>query len=481
MIPASPAEEIRRELDVVLAGALEAVNPEILVRDALLRQVPLASDGDRAGRGEDVLLAAVGKASVPMARGAHSVLGSRVRDGVIVTPRVDEPVQPGTRDPGLARLRIFYGGHPLPDVDTVEGAQAVLALVREARPGDRIVLLLSGGASALLTLPTPDVTLEDLATTTGLLMEAGADIVELNTVRKHLDRLKGGGLAREAAPTPVWAGILSDVVGDRLDVIGSGPVSPDPSTFSDALDVVTSMIPDGVPPRVLRHLRRGSRGELVETPGEGAPCFEGVETMIVGNAETAVGGAAETARKRGYVIRRGSCSVTGEARLVGRDLGIRARSLAEEVARTGRPTCFVSAGEATVTVTGSGRGGPNQEVTLAAALELARWAPGRSPHGPTIPEEGAGSAESAPVELIVASVGTDGVDGPTDAAGAVADPRTVARAREAGLSPEGALLENDSHEFFRSLDDLVVSGPTGTNVMDLHLVLARPAPSGSGG
>lgn len=480
MNPPSPAEELRRELDIVLAGALEAVNPETLVREALRGEARLGSDDDRAGKKEDVLLVAVGKASVPMARGALSVLGFRIRDGVILTPRVVDPVERRAEGRDQERLRTFYGSHPLPDEDTVEGAEAVLTLVREARPGDRIVLLLSGGASALLTLPAPGVTLDDLTTTTRLLMEAGADIVELNTVRKHLDRLKGGGLAREAAPTPVWAGILSDVVGDRLDVIGSGPVSPDPTSFSDALDVVTAMIPEGVPPRVLRHLRRGSQGELVETPGEDAPCFDGVETVIVGNAETAVGGAAETARQRGYVVRRGSCSVTGEARSVGRDLGIRARSLSDEVARTGRPTCFISAGETTVTVTGSGRGGPNQEVALAAALELARGGPGRSRRGP-MTREGAGSAESAGVEVIVASVGTDGIDGPTDAAGAVADPDTIARAREAGLSPEGALLENDSHEFFRSLDDLVVPGPTGTNVMDLHLVLARPAPSRSGG
>lgn len=475
MTPGTAGGGVRRDLDAMVAGAIGAADPESLTRDALAA----SAVAEEAGSG--VVLAAVGKASGAMARGGFDVLGGRIRAATVVMPRtrgagndggdVGGDGSPGSegRLSGLPEVaRVFRGGHPLPDEDTVRGAEAVLDLVADAAPDERMVFLLSGGASALLTLPAAGVTLGDVARTTRLLMEAGADIVELNAVRKHLDRLKGGGLARAAAPTPVWAGILSDVVGDRLDVIGSGPVSPDSSTFPDALRVVQARISSSVPPRVLRHLKRGARGELPETPGEAAPCFRGVEAVIVGNAATAVAGAARAARKRGYVVRGGSHSVTGEARAVGRQLGARARRLGEEAIGSGRPTCFLSAGETTVTVTGTGRGGPNQEVALAAALELARAGP----------PGGAGRAGSgvSPVEVVVASVGTDGIDGPTPAAGAVVDPDTVARARAAGLSPEDALDDNDSHGFFRVLGDLLTTGPTGTNVMDLHLVLARPLP-----
>lgn len=473
----------------MIAGALEAADPEALVRRALssspawFRSARNAQEASGAGgpEGTDVVLASVGKASAAMARGAFDVLGSRIRDAVVVVPRARGEEHGGTdgEDATSADLgshlsglpgtvRVFQGGHPLPDEDTVRGAEAVLDLVRDSSADEQIVFLLSGGGSALLTLPAPGLTVDDVAGTTRLLMEAGADIVELNTVRKHLEQLKGGRLARSAAPTPVWAAILSDVVGDRLDVIGSGPVTPDPSTFPDALRVIRTRIPSSVPRRVLRHLERGARGELPDTPGDGAPCFRTVEAVVVGNAATAVAGAARVARERGYTVRGGSHSVTGEARSVGRELGIRARRVAEEALRSGHPVCHLSAGETTVTVSGTGRGGPNQEVTLAAALELGRTEP---PGGDPPP-----GSRTSRVDVVVSSVGTDGIDGPTPAAGAVADPGTVARARAAGLSPERALDENDSYGFFRALDDLLTPGPTGTNVMDLHLVLARPVP-----
>ncbi|MFP3947793.1 MAG: glycerate kinase [Longimicrobiales bacterium] len=504
-------------MDALVAGALAAVEPGALVRGALadFAMGRAATPGDalstqpEVGPGvrmesdvpaesassvePDILVAAVGKAAWGMVRGAVEAVGPRIREVVVVAPE-DGPVGAFPSPATFPPHRFIRGGHPLPDEGSLAGARTVLDLVRGADPAERVVFLLSGGASALLSLPPDDVSLDDLALTSRLLMQAGADIVELNTVRKHLDRVKGGGLARAAAPTSLWAGILSDVVGDRLDVIGSGPVSPDPTTFDDALEVVRTRIPDGVPPFVLEHLERGSRGEVPETPARGDPCFETVETRIIGNAGTALAGAARTARARGYEVREGSATVTGEAREVGRELGRIARRIAgamregDPIAEDVRPesptageirrspgagrrgVCYLSAGETTVTVTGAGRGGPNQEAALAAALELAAPGSGSDPvdgeaHPPVLGAE-------IP-DMLVASVGTDGIDGPTDVAGAVADPTTVGRARRAGISPEAALEHNDSYSFFRALGDQIRTGPTGTNVMDLHVVLVR--------
>jgi hydroxypyruvate reductase len=302
-----------------------------------------------------------------------------------------------------------------------------------------------------MTLPPDAVSLADLQTTTDLLLAAGAGITELNTVRKHVDRLKGGRLAEEAAPGRVLALVLSDVVGDSLEVIASGPVTPDPTTFADAVSVLERFeVWQRVPLPVRVHLTRGAAGEIAESPAPGAACFERVVASIVGNNRLAAKAALAEAARRGYRTHLVTTELTGEARAA----AARLAALAREVTTGGRPiappACLVAAGETTVTVRGGGRGGRNQELALALALRI----------------EGLD-------EVLGVSVGTDGIDGPTDAAGAIVSGRTVQRARELGLDPARALAENDSYPFFEALGDLVVTGPTGTNVMDIQILLVK--------
>lgn len=433
-----------RDFRAILAAALEAVDPERLVRDALDDGRLAVPEPPADARDGDVVLLAVGKATAGMARGAIGGLTERIREGAALLPR-----GVGAEVPAAAGIRVFRGGHPLPDDAGVDAARTILETARRAGPGDILLFLVSGGGSALLTLPAEGVELEHVRAVTDRLLDSGADIRELNTVRKHLDRLKGGGLARAAAPTPVRAGALSDVVGDPLDVIASGPVSPDPTTYGDALEVLERRLSRAeAPAAVVRHLEAGARGERPETPKPGDPCFRRVATTVVGNAVTALESAAGEARSRGYRTRVLGADVTGEARDVGAELGRLARRIREGDEGPAPPCCVLAAGETTVTVTGDGLGGRNQEVALGAAASL----------------DGLDA-------VLVASVGTDGVDGPTDAAGALATGSTLERARQAGIDPGDALDRNDSHPFFRELGDLVTTGPTGTNVMDLQVLL----------
>lgn len=427
---------LRRDARAILDAALAAVEPAALVEEEL-RARPLD-----VGVGDRVVLLAVGKAAIGMAKGAKRVLGSCIGEGVVLVPAWS-----GGRAP--AGFELYRGGHPLPDSDGVEGAHAIADAARRSGETDRLLVLISGGGSALLTLPAGDVSLADVREVTQMILNSGASIGELNTVRKHLDMLKGGGLARFAMPTPVRALILSDVVGDPLDVIASGPLSPDPTTFGEAIAVLERWgLWESVPERVSRHLLLGREGRLPETPKPVDLLFSGVETRVVGNATRAVAGAAATARELGYQVRVHSVGVTGEASVVGRELaglGIEVRELSSPLAM---PVALLAAGETTVAVLSDGKGGRNQEVALGAALAL-KGVPG----------------------VLVMAAGTDGVDGPSDAAGAMATGSTLARARGTRLDAEESLRRNDAYPFFAALDDLVHTGPTGTNVMDFMVVL----------
>ena len=430
--------DLRLDAFRIFEAALRAVDPERLVKEALRGNAAiLPPEGGR------LVVVSAGKAAVRMAAGAAEALGEAIAEGVLVVPA-------GTAGHAPEAFRAHAGGHPLPDQKGMEAARDVHEVVRRAGPLDRILLLLSGGASALLTLPHRDVSLDDVRRVTSLLLRSGATIGEMNAVRKHIESLKGGGLAALAEPAPLLALVLSDVVGDPPDVIASGPVSPDRSTFADAIRALEEHgLWHQAPEPVRTHLVLGREGEVAETPREGDAIFAGVEVRIVGNAELAARGAVEEARGLGYGSRIGSAALTGEAREVGRALARDAR----ELLRSGElPACVVSAGETTVTVRGDGLGGRNQEVALGAALELDG-------------EEG----------VLVFAAGTDGIDGPTEAAGAVATGSTVTRAREAGIDPSWHLDRNDAYRLFEALGDLVITGPTGTNVMDLMLILARAA------
>lgn len=442
--PPPPRSEaaLRDHARAILLAGVEAADPEELVAGALESALEETGDGSGDGPGRVILLAG-GKAALAMARGARRVLGDAIAGGVIVGP-------PGSEDPDLSGLRFFQGGHPLPTQEGAKGTRALVEAARGAQPDDRILLLLSGGGSAILTLPADGLALDDLRTTTRLLLESGTPIGDFNAVRKHLDVVKGGGLARAAGDTPLRALVLSDVVGDRLDVIASGPVSPDSSTWSDAVRICRARdIWDVLPAAARERLERGARDEIPDTPAShDDPAFRHVTVEIVGNARTAAEAASAEAEDRGYHARLESTTVEGEAREVGRELAGVARRIRDQGEPLPAPAAVVSAGETTVTVTGEGRGGRNQEVALGAALAL----------------EGLEGA-------LVASLGTDGVDGPTDAAGALATGSTVERARTGGLEPRDHLARNDAYPLFDALGDLLVTGPTGTNVMDLQVVL----------
>lgn len=425
---------LRRDARRCLDAALRAVDPERLVTEALRDEILPA--------GSSVLLVAVGKAAAAMTRGACAVIGDGIAQGIVLAPR-------GAGGAAPPPLQTFHGGHPVPDESGVAGAQAILDLVRGAGRSDQILLLLSGGGSALMTLPPDNITLADVRTVTAQLLAAGAPIEDLNCVRKHLDRLKGGQLAREAAPAQVLALVLSDVVGDPLDVIASGPVSPDPTTYADAINVLERYgVWENTPPSVRDQLEAGRAGDVPETPKRGERPFARVRARLVGRGRTAAEAALAEASRLGYEPHLLSDSLTGEAREVGRSLAGIGRRVRDAGVPLPPPACLAAAGETVVTVRGDGLGGRNQELALAAVLALE-------------------NADG----VIVASMGTDGIDGPTDAAGALATWTTVARARQLGLDPRAALERNDSYPFFRALGDLIVTGPTGTNVMDLQLVL----------
>ena len=378
-----------------------------------------------------------------MAAAAESVLGSRLTDGLAVSNA------PG---PPLARVRLLLSGHPLPDARGVQAAAAVEALVSGLTADDLVLVLLSGGASALLPAPVDGLTLADKSAVTSQLMRAGADISELNTVRKHLSRLKGGGLARAASPARVVALVLSDVVGDDLSTIASGPTVPDPTTFADALRIFAGRgLRASIPEAALRHLEAGARGEVAETPKPGHRLFRRVRTRIVGSNRLSVEAAAGEARRQGLRPVVLTTRLEGEAREVARALVSILRECVDSAQPAAPPVCLLAGGETTVTVRGQGRGGRNQEMAVAAARPLSAF----------------------PVEAVVATLATDGIDGASEAAGGIADRTSLARAALLGLAPpEAFLAASDSNGFLAPLGDLIVTGPTGTNVVDLAVLLA---------
>jgi len=372
-----------------------------------------------------------------MASAVARMAGNRLRGGLVVSPAASG-VAPG--------LEVFQAGHPVPTARSEAAGRRALAVARQVGAGEGLLVLLSGGASALMAVPATGLTLGDKRQTTEILLRAGADIGALNTVRKHLSAIKGGWLAA-ATSAGCRTLAVSDVVGDDPSVIGSGPTVADASTFEDALGALNRFGGAGAyPAPVVGCLRAGARGERPETPGPGDARLARAETFVIGTRRDAMRGAAAEAVRRGYGVLVLDDPIIGEAREAARAHAARIEALA---AGARRPLCVVSSGETTVRVTGSGRGGRNQEFALAASDPLRRLAP-------------AGAA----------SLGTDGIDGPTDAAGAIVDSGTLDRARRAGLaSPSDYLRDNDSYPFFDALDDLIRTGPTGTNVGDLQVFL----------
>lgn len=428
-----------------MAAALAAVDPELAVRRAL------RLNGDTLEIGSQrydlrsirrVLVVGAGKAGAPMAAGATAVLGERISAGLVI-------VKQGYAGAGaVGSIEIVEGGHPLPDARGVAAAGRIAALVASATADDLVLMLISGGGSALLTLPAPGVTLADTIALTDVLLGCGATINEINTLRKHLSQISGGRLAQRAAPAAVATLILSDVVGSPLDVIASGPTVADPTTFADAWTIVQRhAIADRLPTAIHAHLQRGLADESLETPKPADPLFARVQQIVIGSNEIAALAAATAARQHGYQPLLLTTYLEGEARLVGGVLASVARELALHDRPVPRPALLIAGGETTVTLRGSGLGGRNQELALGALAGLA------------------GLPETTLVALA-----TDGGDGPTDAAGAVGTGATLAEARACGLDPASFLQRNDAYHFFAALDDLLRPGPTLTNVNDLTLI-----------
>ncbi len=397
-----------------------------------------------------VMVIGAGKGTARMAQALEDILGERIDEGLII-------VKYG-HTARLNKIRQVEASHPLPDLAGVRGTGEILVMLEKVDAETLIICLLSGGGSALLVSPAEGLTLEDKQITTDLLLKSGATIDELNIVRKHLSKAKGGQLARMAWPATVVTLILSDVIGDRLDVIASGPTVPDHSTFTEALKIVTNLIEkqglkDTFPERVLDYLRAGVSGRAAETPKEGEPCFQNTCAFIVGSLSQAISAARDRAEEMEFQTEIVTDILQGEARVAAIYLADIARE-ARKSRKVGKPICFISGGETTVTVQGMGKGGRNQEMALAFAIAIKGV-------------EG----------ITMLSAGTDGTDGPTDATGAVVDSNTVYLAERAGLDPQVYLANSDSYTFFEKLDALtgswhhIKTGPTGTNVMDIQLIL----------
>jgi glycerate 2-kinase len=423
----------RRAAHAIWTAALAAADPAPLVR-AALRAHGLGSAREPGGRAPDVIVLGCGKAGAAMAAAAEAQLGDRIRGGLVV---VKDGWRAATR-----RVELVAAGHPVPDARGEAAAVRLLELARTAGPDELVLCLISGGGSALTPAPVPPITLAEKQALTRLLLASGATINELNAVRKHLSAFKGGQLARAASPARVLTLALSDVIGDPLDVIASGPTAPDPTTFADALAVLEARgVTERTPGAILQRLRAGADGGIEETPKPGDPLFARVTNVVIGNNALVIDAAARAARAVGYAPHVLTRALEGEARDVAREVVRRARELRA-------PACLIAGGETTVTVRGPGRGGRCQEFALAAARAIR--------------------GDSA---LTVLAAGTDGTDGPTDAAGGLVDGQTVARAAAAGMDAAAALADNDANALLSASGDLVVSGPTDTNLADLYLAL----------
>jgi glycerate 2-kinase len=437
-------KQLRADARGIFEAGIAAVDPVEAVKRHLGRTGDILHVADRRYElpmYRHVYVVGTGKASARMARGLEEILGESIDSGVVV-------VKYGYSTP-TRRVDIVEAGHPIPDPAGVEGTKQIIDTLRKAGNDDLVFFLVSGGGSALLPCPADGLTLEDKQRTTQILLDCGATIHEINSVRKHLSKVKGGRLARLAYPATVVGLILSDVIGDRLEGIASGPTVPDTSTFSDCLKIIERYQLQGkIPPVVRAFLEQGARGGIEETPKAIDPVFEKVQNALVGSNRLALQAAKQKADALGYNSLLLSSSVEGETQTVA---AVHA-AIAKEISATGgpvrRPACVISGGETTVTIRGGGLGGRNQEFALAAALHIEGL-------------EG----------VVILSGGTDGTDGPTDAAGGVVDGGTLRRATANGLDAGDYLRRNDSYHFLQSTGDLLITGPTYTNVMDLHVML----------
>ncbi len=436
-------DKLRDDALAIFDAAVQSVSPARLMArlnwDNILGQ---------ATSFESIRVVGAGKAAMAMAGALERVLGAGVTDGQVVVPYgYKDSFPPSWQRP--SHIEVAEGGHPLPDAAGATAAERALELARQSGERDLLIVLLSGGGSALLPAFSDGILLDDMRETADLLLRAGADIYQINTIRKHCSRLTGGQFIRTAHPATVLALVLSDVVGDDLSAIASGPTVPDRTTFSDAKRILQQLdLWSRVPPSVRAHIRKGCGQEIPETPKPGDTVFARTITVLIGGNQDALRGAAREAQARGYEVRTISDRVKGPARDAGAEMA--AMLLREE---SGPNSCLLWGGETTVEVVGMGKGGRNQELALAAGLGLV----------------------DSSRDCIFLSAGTDGIDGPTDAAGAYVSPNSMRRAIEQGLDAHVFLTDNDAFHFFESVGGLLRTGPTHTNVMDIQIGLVSRA------
>ncbi|OGO14193.1 MAG: hypothetical protein A2Y53_07205 [Chloroflexi bacterium RBG_16_47_49] len=392
-----------------------------------------------------VFVLGAGKASVPMAHAIYEILGDRITSGLIITK---DGYLDSIKYPNEPRQKVIEASHPIPDQRNLDAATLLVTMTSDLHRDDLVIFLLSGGGSSLLTNPSPGISLKDLQTTTTLLLRSGASINEINTVRKHVEVFKGGGFAKILSPATVLSLIMSDVVGNNLDVIASGPTVGDPTTFDETWAILEKyQILDHIPPHIRSHISAGIAGKIPETVKPGDPILSEVSNIIVGNNFDAAMCAADTAKRLGFNTSLLTTSLQGEASQMGKTLSEEVKALLYPRSKISRPACLIAGGETTVTIKGPGIGGRNQELALGAVRNL-----------------------SGSEQWILASLATDGGDGPTDAAGAVTTHDTFSRGLAMGLDPQAYLIKNDSYHYFDPLGDLIKTGPTLTNVNDLVFI-----------
>ncbi len=421
------------------------MEPDACIKDRLQLTGHILKVGERfynLDAYKNIYVIGFGKASGYMAVTLEEMLKERITSGVV-------NVRYGYSAP-CRIIKINQTGHPLPDVAGMQGTREILRLVNNVGENDLVFCLISGGGSALFELPCNGITLEELRKTTELLLKCGARIDEINTVRKHISQVKGGRLAKFCRGEIVSL-VLSDVVNDPLDAIASGPTAPDKTVFSDCESILAKYrISHEIPRSVKKHIHNGLEGMAEETPNKTDAAFHKVHHVIIGNVRMALLASAEKAKALGYHSAIHSSSVEGEAKEAAKIFGAIAREVHASVNPTKRPACIIAGGETTVTMQRHGFGGRNQEFTLSAALEI-----------------------DGLENTVILSAGTDGTDGNTDAAGAVADGLTITRAKDLRIDPETHLSEHNAYAFFKGLDDLIITGPTKTNVMDIMVLLIR--------
>ncbi len=439
-----PLLKMRKDAEKIFHAGLAAVDPEAAIKKHCRidkNNLIIGNNSFGLALFENIFVTGAGKAGAPMAAAIEDILGNKITEGLI-------NVKYGHLCK-TSKIKLIEAGHPIPDQNGQDGANGIMEINRRASSNDLVICLISGGGSALLPLPGDGLTLKDKQDTIQTLLDCGAPIHEVNAIRKHISMIKGGRLAEAAFPAPVMTMMLSDVVGDDLDVIASGPTVPDPSTFQDCLNIIKKYeLFEHLPPSVTALIKAGTEGKIKETPKKDSPVFTKTGNIIIGSNMDAMRAAERKAMEIGYNTLVLSSMIQGETRHV----ACVHTAIAKEIRKTGMPlsppACILSGGETTVTIKSNGKGGRNQEFALAAAIDIA--------------DEN---------NILVLSGGTDGTDGPTDAAGGYADTDTLKRALALKIDPVQFLNNNDSYHFLEKTGDLLITGPTNTNVMDLRIML----------